>query len=372
MTSRERVTAAFAHREPDRTPIFEYVLLPPVAECILGRPFVEYLGGMEPWLALASEVGFGEALRRYVIGRVEIASRLGHDMICVSPNPVPGAPYSYDPLSEIGAQFTVPSEGDPVERLAERNRRVAETMLGRPPRDSYLVYGLLREEMRARDLDLPILAPAYFHGIWTDGDLMQAMALEPEVAREHFRLATRRALAAIDDYAELGIECIGIGGDFAGSRLLISPQSYRQFIVPEVRACAGRVRQAGAWSVNASDGDLWPVIDDFLAGCEVDAYLEIDMSAGMDLARLKAAWGDRITFFGNMDCGKVLSFASPEEVRTVTLAILEAGWGKDAGWGKGGHVFTASNAITASVPLVNYLAMVNAYRERFGLEKVAF
>ncbi|MBE3131591.1 MAG: hypothetical protein IMZ54_12875, partial [Acidobacteria bacterium] len=94
MTSRERVKAAFDHREPDRTPIFEYVLLPPVAERILGRPFVEYLGGMEPWLAFASEVGFGEALRSYASGRVEIAFRLGHDMICVSPNPVPGAPYS--------------------------------------------------------------------------------------------------------------------------------------------------------------------------------------------------------------------------------------------------------------------------------------
>jgi uroporphyrinogen-III decarboxylase len=365
MTSRERVNAAFSHREPDRTPIFEYVLLPPVAEQVLGRPFVEYLGGMEPWLALAAGEGFAQALRAYARGRVEIAARLGHDMICLSPNPVPGAAYSYDPLSEIGAQFTVAAEGDPVERLARRNAEVARTMLQPPPRDSYLVYDLVREEMQRRDLDLPLLAPAYFHGIWTDSDLMQVMALEPEVAREHFRLATRRALAAIDDYARIGIDCIGIGGDFAGVRLLISPASYREFIVPEVRACARRVREAGARSVNASDGDLWPVIDDFLGGCEVDAYLEIDMSAGMDMARLKSVWGDRITFLGNMDCGRVLSFASPEEIRRVTLAVL------DAGWGGGGHVFTASNAITASVPLANYLAMVNAYRERFGLPALA-
>ena len=53
MTSRQRVEAAFAHRDPDRTPLFEYVLLPPVAERILGRPFIEYLGGMEPWLEAA-------------------------------------------------------------------------------------------------------------------------------------------------------------------------------------------------------------------------------------------------------------------------------------------------------------------------------
>jgi uroporphyrinogen decarboxylase len=364
MTSRQRVNAAFSHREPDRTPVFEYVLLPPVAEHVLGRPFIEYLGGIEPWLAAASELGFEKLLRSYARDRVEIASRLGHDMICLSPNPVPGAPYTYDPLTEIGAQFTVAADGDPVERLCQRNRRIEETLLGAPPRDSYLVYDLVREEMRRRDMDLPILAPAYYHGIWTDSDLMQVMVLEPEVARGHFRLATRRALAAIDDYARLSIDCIGIGGDFAGMRLLISPASYRDLIVPEVAACARRVRAAGAWSVNASDGNLWPVLDDFLGGCQVDAYLEIDMSAGMDLGRLKASWGARVTLFGNMDCGKILSFSTPGEIRAVTRGIL------DAGWGAGGHIFTASNAITASVPVVNYLAMVNAYRERFDLPSV--
>jgi hypothetical protein len=275
---------------------------------------------------------------------------------------VPGAAYYYDPLSELGARFEVRTEEDPVQRLRARNRKVAETMLGELPRDCYLVYHFLREEMRRLELDLPILAPAYFHGIWTDSDLMMAMVLEPEVAREHFRLATARALRVIDDYAALGIELVGIGGDFAGTRLLISPQAYRQFIVPEVRACARRVRRAGAFAVNASDGDLWPVIDDFLLGCEVDAYLEIDLGAGMDLGRLKGRYGERIAFLGNMDCGRILSFAPPEEVARVTLGILEAGWGQ------GGHVFTASNAVTASVPPANYLAMVNAYRGRFGLE----
>jgi uroporphyrinogen-III decarboxylase len=361
MTSRERVAAAFGHREPDRTPIFEYVLLPPLAEQLLGRPFVEYLGGMEPWLSMAREIGFEPALRRYARDRLELACRLGHDLLCVSPNPVPGAAYFYDPLAELGARFEVRTEEDPVELLRARNRKVSETMLGELPPDSYLVYDFLREEMRRLELDLPILAPAYFHGIWTDSDLMQAMILEPDVAREHFRLATERALKVIDDYAQLRIDLIGIGGDFAGTRLLISPDSYREFIVPEVRACARRVRAAGARSVNASDGDLWPVIDDFLLGCKVDAYLEIDLGAGMDLGRLKRLYGKRITFLGNMDCGRILSFASPEEVARVTLDILEAGWGD------GGHVFTASNAITASVPTANYLAMVNAYRARFGL-----
>jgi hypothetical protein len=373
MTSRERVKAAFDHSTPDRTPLFEYVLLPPVAESVLGRPFVEYLAGMEPWLQMARETGFERALRRYAEARVEIAARLGHDMIFASPNPVPGAPYMYDPLSELGARFEVSQEGDPVQRLLDRNRRVTGTInvagdtataMGFLPQESLLVYDMLREEMTKRGLDLPILAPAYFHGIWTDADLMQVMLIEPEVAREHFRLATRRSLAVIADYTRLGIEMIGIGGDFAGTRLLISPASYRSFIVAEVRVCADAIRAAGAWSVNASDGDLWPVMDDFLLGCGVDAYLEIDMGAGMDLGKLRQRYGTRITFLGNMDCGRILSFSPPEEIARVTREILEAGGTR------GGHIFTASNAITSSVLPANYLVMVNAYRDRFDLPPV--
>ncbi|MFC1526853.1 uroporphyrinogen decarboxylase family protein [Candidatus Latescibacterota bacterium] len=150
-------------------------------------------------------------------------------------------------------------------------------------------------------------------------------------------------------------------GGFAGQRLMISPEMYRRFIVPEVRKLSRRLHGAGARAVNASDGDLWPVMDDFLAGCEVDAYLEIDLHAGMDLGRLKEAYGDRYTLIGNLDCGNTLSFGTPGEVGDHVVGCLEAGWGN------GGHVLCASNAITASVPLANYLAVVNGYRGFFGL-----
>ncbi|HNT36578.1 MAG TPA: uroporphyrinogen decarboxylase family protein, partial [bacterium] len=164
----------------------------------------------------------------------------------------------------------------------------------------------------------------------------------------------------------IGIDQIGIGGDFAGNRPLISPTLYRDQIVPEIRRCSKVIHQANLWAINASDGDLWSVIDDFLLATEVDGYLEIDMQAGMDLRRLKQAYGNRITLYGNMDCGNVLSFASAEEIRRQTIACLEAGFGN------GGHIFCANIAITASVPIGNYLAMVGAYREFFSMPPLHF
>ena len=85
---------------------------------------------------------------------------------------------------------------------------------------------------------------------------------------------------------------------------------------------------------------------------------------GQHLGRLKRLYGDRTTLLGNMDCGNLLSFGTPDEVARATVECI------DAGWGEGGHILTASNAITASVPVANYLAMVNAYRGRFGMKRL--
>ena len=355
MTSRERVEAAFEHREPDRTPVFEYVLLSPLADRLLGRPYAVDAG----WGRALAERGWEGAVRQRAIDHLDLAVLLGHDLLYAVPNPVP------EPTAAGSPAPGAPPPADPVEALRRRNERAAESLA--PPADEgLLIYRALREEMERRGLDLPVLAPAYAHGIWTDTDLMQAMVLAPEVAAEHFALATRQSLARIEKYLELGLDLIGVGGDFAGQRPMISPQMYRRFIAPEVRQLSRRLHAAGARAVNASDGDLWPVIDDFLAGCEVDAYLEIDLHAGMGIGPLKEAYGDRFTLFGNLDCGNTLSFGTPEEVGTHVTDCLRAGWGD------GGHILCASNAITASVPLANYLAAVNGYRGFFDLEPFTF
>jgi len=360
MTSRERVEAALRHWEPDRTPMFEYVLLSPLADTLLGRPYADWQVDATAWNRRVEEHGWEQTVRQSATDRLDLAALLGHDMLYVTPNPPPPRA----PTARPGPASAPPIPADLVERVRLRTEQAAPEPTG-PAEEQLLLYVLLKEEMERRGVDLPLLAPAYTHGVWADVDLMQTMVLEPEVAHAHFALATRRALTSVEGYLRLGIDQFGIGGDFAGNRPLISPQAYREFIVPEVRQVSRQIHEAGGWAVNASDGDLWPVLDDFLIGCEVDGYLEIDMHAGMDLRRLKEAYGSRVTFYGDMDCGTILSFASPAEVRRVTRDILEAGAGG------GGHIFCASNAVTASVPLANYLAMVDAYREAFGLAPIA-
>ena len=354
MTPRERVESALRHQTPDRTPIFEYVLLSPIADNLLGR---RYAADPANWPCLLDEMGWTAAVRQIAIDRLDLATLLGHDMMYVPQNPLPPQTDDTIPSPEK------PTTDDPVKRTEHGIGDIAESIRTQS-KDTFLVYTFLKELMAKRHIDLPILSPAYFHGVWTNVDLMQTMLLAPEVAHEHFAMATKVALAQIKEYIALGIDQIGIGGDFSGTVPLISPQCYQTFIVTEVKKLCRAIHDSGQRAINASDGNLWPVIDDFLLGCEVDGYLEIDVHAGMDLGRLKTAFGDRVTFYGNLDCGNTLSFSSPDQVRRHTIECLEAGMPN------GGHILTASNAITSSIPMANYLAVVNSYRDMFRLPKL--
>lgn len=357
MTSRQRVEAALNHKEPDRTPIFEYHLYAPSSDTFLGRP---YFGDWSRWPEVVQEFGFAESVRRQAVDRVELARMLGHDMLYVRPSnrPVPGQRGPFHVESSCGAL-----DGDPVKRVIERNKRTSE-MDFRHSEESMAIYDLLRAEMDKYDMDLPILVPAYAHGCCTDTDLMMTMKLEPEVAHEHFHIATWRSIAAAEQYMAWGHKIIGVGGDFAADNPIISAEMYRTFIVPEVAKVSRRIHELGGWAINASDGNLWYVIEDYFFGCEADGCIEVDYRAGMDLRKLKPLYGDRITFFGNIDCAGILSFGTPEQVHKHTLEVIEAGLGN------GGHILCASNAVISSVPYENYIEVVRAYRNYFGLPPV--
>ena len=353
MTSRERILAAFNHKEPDRTPIFEYVLQSPIADAILGRPYA-----VDHFAEIENEKGWETAVKQSAIDRLDIAKILGHDMMYVTPNP--GKP---EERKKNTAEESLGYFDDPVEEVKARLKKANP----KKPfnEDIFLIYKALKEEMAKRKVDLPVFVPAYAHGTWTDVALMQAMLLEPDVAKQHFENATINSTRLAEKYLSLGLDIIGVGGDFAGNRgPMVSPESYKTFMMPEIKKVAQFIRSKGGYSVNASDGNLWSVIEDFLIGCDVDGYTEIELKAGMDLGKLKNSYGEKITFLGNIDCSTILVNGTVEEVKKHMIETIEKGRGK------GGHILCSNNAITSSVPLKNYMAINTAYREYFGLPGV--
>ena len=138
----------------------------------------------------------------------------------------------------------------------------------------------------------------------------------------------------------------------------MSPDMFEDFIVPRLTRFTQAVHDAGAKIIKHSDGNMNKILG-HVVSCGVDAYHSIDPTAHMDLAQVKATYGDKITLFGNVDCGNLLTYGTPEDVRQAVRNCI-----KIAAPG-GGYVLASSNTIPASAKPENVQMMIDATRE-FG------
>jgi len=165
----------------------------------------------------------------------------------------------------------------------------------------------------------------------------------------------------LDEAADV-VDVIMIGDDLAGQNgPLFAPRLYRQIIKPRQKRLVQYIRsrtKAKIWYHTC--GAVLEYLPDLLDN-GIDILNPVQISAkGMDPARLKAEFGDRLVFWGGgIDAQHVLPRASPQEVREHVRRNLEAF--KPGG----GYVFNNVHNIQGDVPPENVLAMFDAAYE-FG------
>jgi uroporphyrinogen decarboxylase len=165
----------------------------------------------------------------------------------------------------------------------------------------------------------------------------------------------------LDEAADV-VDVIMIGDDLAGQNgPLFAPRIYRQIIKPRQKRLVRYIRsrtKAKIWYHTC--GSVMEYLPDLLDN-GIDILNPVQISAkGMDPARLKAEFGDRLVFWGGgIDTQHVLPRASPQEVREHVRRNIEAF--KPGG----GYVFNNVHNIQRDVPPENVLAMFDAAYE-FG------
>jgi len=138
--------------------------------------------------------------------------------------------------------------------------------------------------------------------------------------------------------------------------LLINPEVYHDILAPAFREVIAGFKSEGYLCIKHSDGDVSDLID-FWIDAGIDCLDPIDPRAGLDLADIKERYGDKICLKGNVDCGGVLQSGTPDQVRSETLACIEA-----AAKG-GGFILSSSNTIHRGVKPENYRAMLDALKD---------
>jgi len=95
-----------------------------------------------------------------------------------------------------------------------------------------------------------------------------------------------------------------------------------------------------------SDGNLNAILDDIVQ-LKIAALNPLQRSAQMDLARIKARYGDRLCLIGNLSTTTTLAHGTPEEVERETLECL-----RDGAPG-GRYIFAPDHSYHSGIPVAN-------------------
>jgi len=383
--SRERVLRAFKHKVPDRTPLFElFWPYHPIHWPICGRTVAtdEELA----WDALADGISTEEMSEADARAVFAISSYFELDMVHippVRPEPLP-RPRKLEPgrwllngklycLNErtklVMLEHPAAEDADSLQvNEAERRAQIAGWQPVEYTLDVERPLALRRlQELATADgrdwLYMGEVGAGTGVAFYPPFQLMW-FAQEPELLQRWLLMEQSRAFAETERQIRWGCEVMVIGGDVSADKgPFISPKHYHEFILPVIQRHTALVHRAGALAVYTSDGNHWPIRDDFFIHSGVDGYQEVDQAAGMTMERLFAEGiKDRVCIIGNIDARRTLCLGTPEQVRAEVFRCLKLG-----SLTPGGHILHTSHSVHEDVKPINYLAMVAAYRDYYGL-----
>jgi len=134
--------------------------------------------------------------------------------------------------------------------------------------------------------------------------------------------------------------------------------TFHTFILPGLVRQVEAVHARGGYFVKHTDGNVWSILE-MLVDAGIDGWHGIQPSIGMDLKLLKERYGEKLCFFGGVNC-ETLVAGTPEQIRTeVKYAVEHAGAG-------GGLVITCGNVLQPGTLLENYLEARQAVRDYGG------
>jgi uroporphyrinogen decarboxylase len=369
MTSRERVTLALNHKEPDRVPID----LGSIASTIRT---VDAYDRLKNHLGLALDKKIRHFADEHIIPDEEILRALHVDTFYLRMNvpkswqrvrldkytvvdewevpwyKAPGSFYTFPAshpmkiasLEEV-EKFPWPDPNEPsrFEGLREKARQLFE-------RTDYALIAEGTTGVGVFDMSWHLRG---MENIFLD------MMIHPDFTEALFQKLTdfyvavyRNYMQAIGEYIQMVIYYEDLSGQDGP---LISPALYRKFIKPCHRRIFKAIKDHTAAKLCVHTcGSAYAFLDDYVE-LGVDVLNPVQISArDMEPHRLKQKYGPALSFHGAIDTQKFLPRATPAEVKEEVrrmMGILGDG---------GGYLFSSCHSIQPDVSPENILALFSA------------
>jgi len=394
MTSRERILCALNHQQPDCIPID------------LGGTSASGIA-LSTYHQLKQRLGISSPTRIYhllgMIAEVEqtVKERLGADVVVLRPpagslgiryenwkpwtlfdGTVIEVPGGFNPVAQDDGGLVLYNGAQPYARMPKggfyfdyvaKNPGAAHVNVGEYQphlltQQELEYYGAAAEALYDQT-DFAIIAelgpPEQLFAQMGSGDLAAwfiTMATEPDYVHALLEKVTsvwmqnlRNFAAAVGDRVHIIVCFDDLGTQQAP---LISVKMFRELIMPYYQRAFDWIHQHTRMKVMFhSDGAIYPMIPSLIE-MGIDILNPVQTSAeGMNPARLKQEFGDRLVFWGGCcDCQQTLPFGSPEEVaRAVEANLRTLAPG-------GGYVCSGVHNIQAGVPIDNVLAVFDTAR----------
>lgn len=312
MTQRERFAAALERRPiVGRVPTFELVFFLTMEKFGKVHPSHRHYYQWDQMSAVEKQAHRTDIAQLYI----DTAEAYGHDAIFVHPNP---------------------GSREEVVRLLERIRELSGdkyflTMHG--DATFSIPDGDHMYDFSYRLIDDP------------DGLKQEAQKHVDNALEWGEQLAKLRLL---DGFALCSDYCFNVGP-------FLSPSQFSEFITPYLAKLIAGYRSQGYYTIKHTDGNIMPILDQ-LVQANPHALHSIDPQAGVDIAKVKAMYGDRVCLIGNVNCG-LLETGTEEQVRASARYALESGM---PGYG---YIFSTSNCVYTGMPLERYDLMLDVLEE---------
>jgi uroporphyrinogen decarboxylase len=374
MTHRERVVTALDHREPDLVPL-------DFATGGSTSPVPEHYARLAQHYGIESEPPLLPHMLRLapvderILVDLDIDTRpvyMGRVRRGIRPSEEPGAFYD-----EWGVKWREIDAGSTI------YRELAESPLANATIDDLASYpwwpdpldpdrwiGVAETAQRLyHTTDYALVGCPGFNGVWERAwylcgfeRMLTSLVQDQEFVHAVLRRLTDLCIAALGRFLELAgpyIQVIKMGDDLGTQNgPLMSPRLYRSMVKPYHEELFGFVHRHTAARLHLHTcGSVYRLLPDLIdAGVEILNPVQVS-AEGMDTRRLKAEFGDRLSFWGAIDTQHALPSGSVEDVRReVECRIADLAPG-------GGYVVASVHNVQADVPAENLLTMYRHARQ---------
>lgn len=187
--------------------------------------------------------------------------------------------------------------------------------------------------------------------------LFMNYVLKPAMVKRLSETISEYKCKVLENAAKVGADALLTGDDYAGRKgSFISPMHFSQFVQLYLQRAVNVAKQNNVPFIKHTDGNLREILD-MIIDTGIDALDPIEPMAGMDIGQIKEKYGKRICLIGNVDCTEVLPHGTKGDVEeAVKETIAKASGG-------GGHILASSNSIHPAVKPENYKTMIDTAKK---------